>query len=891
MVEGDVAAGHRALLSDGTSVTVRQLGAHDADAVLGLHRALRPSDHYLRFFGPANSASDDIVARSILSGAAVGVGAFRTGRLVGVAYYVAEPTEADPEVAFAVDHAVQHRGVATLLLEHLASIARLRGVRRLVADVLAVNHDMLRVFGDVGLPVVQHSDGEVIRVSLELAGDAEGYLDAVAQREGSADVRSLLPLLAPRSVVVIGAGRGRSSVGRAVLQRLVAGGFAGSVYAVNPHTATVDGVPCHRSVSELPEAVELAVLCVPAQAVPAVAAECGQHGVRALLVITSGVSSDPTLAAGLWAAVERYDMRLVGPNCLGVVNTDPAVRMDASFGVDALPGPIGVVTQSGGVAISLLADLERLGLGVSSMVSTGDSHDVSGDDLMLWWAQDDRTRAAVLYLESLRQPRKFARLARRLARRMPVLTVRSGSTVVGQRAAASHSASTATPRVTRDALFRQAGVLAVDRMSELTELLAVLSWQPLPAGRRVAVVSNASGAAVLAADAAVRYGLAVPSLAPRTQDRLRRLLPATAAVANPVDTTATIDPASYGAALAELLADPGIDAVIAVVAQTALGGPLAGIAPAVAARDAVVPKPVLVVRLGQAAGIDRLGSLDRDHPVPSFADPAAAAAALRHTVERAEWLARPGTQTEEPLGVDADAAQELVGKFLADQPAGGWLDPVQTQALLRTAGLPVGRLDVVHEVAGALAVRRTTVGPVALKADVPGLLHKSHADGVRTGLDTAAEVSHAFDELTDRFGGQLRGVVVQPMAHPGIELLLGVTGDPLFGPLLTFGLGGTSTDLVADRAHCLVPATDADVDELLDSLRSSPRLFGPRVAERAAVRDALVRLGWLAGHLPEIAEAELNPLIAGPDAAVAVDARVRLAPAERADPYLRSLPT
>ncbi|WP_338051570.1 GNAT family N-acetyltransferase [Pseudonocardia acidicola] len=914
---GAAALRHRALLADGTPVLVRRLGADDLAEVERLHRELPLDDHYLRFF-TASRAGSDTAARSIVGPDSVAVGAFRSARLIGVAHYrrSGEGTAPeDPEIAFAVAHDQQHKGVATLLLEHLTSLARLRGVRRLVADVLAINYDMLRVFADAGLPVTRRVDGEITHLVLELPPGTppRGYRDAVLERESRADAQSLRPLLEPRSIVVIGAGRRRDSIGRSVLRRIVADGFTGPVYAVHPHAAAVAGVPCHRSVSELPPGVDLAVLCVPAAAVPEVAEQCGRAGVRALLVITSGISCDPVLAGGLTAAVERYGMRLVGPNCLGLVNTDPRVRLQATFCRDATAGPVGVAAQSGGVVIAILADLERLGLGVSTLVSTGDGADVSGDDLMLWWSEDDRTRAAVLYVESLRRPRTFAELARRLSRRMPVLTVRSGSTEVGARAAASHSAATATPRVVRDALFRQAGILAVDRLSELTELLALLCWQPLPAGPAVAVISNAGGPGVLAVDACVGYGLIPAELTEATRERLQRVLPATAAVGNPVDTTATVAAAGYGEVLAAVLADPGVDAVIAVGAATAAGDPLEGVTPAV--RATVPGKPVLAARLGQTAAVGRLfpgragaGASSVGDPVaapagadvtaapatvPCYADPAAAALALSRAVQRTRWLARARADTPSaaPDGIDVDRARAVVAADLARRPAGGWLDPAATEELLRAAGVTVAPTLVIRTLEDAVRRWQRIGGPVAIKADVPGVLHKSAADAVFTGLDSRRQVLHAVRELRSRFGDRLRAVVMQPMAGHGTELLVGVTSDPLCGPLLTVGLGGVNTDLVDDRAHCLVPVTDGDVDEVLAALRAGPRLFPPDAPGRGLARDVAVRLARLADLVPELAELEINPLVVSGTAAIAVDGRVRVVPAEPADPWLRRLPT
>ena len=561
------------------------------------------------------------------------------------------------------------------------------------------------------------------------------------------------------------------------------------------------------------------MVCVPARAVPETARQCGRAGVRALLVISSGLSAEPQLVGDLLEAVRRYDMRLVGPNCIGISNTDAAVRLDATFADPAPVGRVGLVTQSGGVAIAVQEELRRLGLGVSTAVSTGDKYDVSGNDMMLWWRDDPRTALAVLYLESFGNPRKFSRFARRLAERMPVLTVRSGSSAAGQRAAASHTASTATPRVTRDALFRQAGVLAVDRLDELSELIATLSWQPLPAGRRVAVISNAGGAGVLAADACVANGLVVPELGPGTRRELAKLLPAGAATGNPVDTSAVISAAAFGAAVSVLRRDPEVDAVLAVTVPTALVDPYPGIAESAS----VAGTPLVAVHLGQAEHVRPLAVPGSDAVVPSFADPAAAATALAHAAIRSSWLSRPRGAASRPSDVDVTHAGGLVARFLAAAPDGGWLEPLDAQEVLQAFGLPLLRTVLVEDADQAVAAFSAAGRPVALKAVAEGVLHKAAAGGVRLGLTDAAAVAAAVTEMAARFGPRLHGLLVQPMADTGPELLVGVTSEPTFGPLVTVGLGGSSTDLVADRAHRLVPLTDVDAGEMLGEFRAGSR--------------------------------------------------------------------
>ncbi len=852
-----------ALLADGSVVTVRELGPQDVSALLELHRGLPVEDQYLRFFSTSPRQLADFVERMVSPDEPrhVVLGAFRDGRLLGAASYVVVRATNFAEVALVVSHAEQTHGVGTLLLEHLVSLARSRGVRTFTAEVLTINGRMLRVFTDMGLVSMIVPDGEVMHVELGLE-PTDHYLDAIGQRESVADVASLAHVLRPASVAVVGAGRAPGSVGHALLRNLATGNFTGELYAVNPHAASVAGVDCYASVSELPQAPELAVLCVPAKAVPAVAEECGSQGVRALVVISSGVDAEELLKP-----VRAHGMRLVGPNCLGVAAGSPAVRMNATFAAGStLAGDIGLVTQSGGIAIGVQEELRRLGLGLSNLVSTGDKLDISSNDLLMWWEHDQETRIVVLYLESFGNPRKFSRLARRVAGRKPVLAIRSATSEAGQRAAASHTASTATPSVTRDALFRQAGVIAVDSVPELTDVVMALSWQPLPSGRSVAVLSNAGGLGVLAADACVREGLQMAALAEQTCAALRELVPTTASVHNPVDTTAVVDEEIFARCLDIIGADPAVEAVITVTVPTALGDPTGGV-------RCVKGKPVLAVRTGQT---EQLAG-----EVPCYAEPARAAAVLARLVERAEWLARP-REFARLGGIDLATAKGIV----AGHPE-GWLPPDAVVALLQAFGLPVlgGTLTTTAETAAA--AQRAYDCPVALKAVADDLLHKSKAGGVELGVTDG--VAEAFRGFQERFGDRLRGVFVQPMASRGRELLVGVVTDEKFGPLVVAGLGGVDTDLVDDRAAALAPLSTADADDLLHGFRASGHLLAD--VDEAAVREVLLRVAELATAFPEIVELDINPLVLSETGCLVVDARVRVAPAQHTDPFLRRLRT
>jgi acyl-CoA synthetase (NDP forming)/L-amino acid N-acyltransferase YncA len=881
MTRSDIGSGQAsssyALLVDGTTVEIRPVRADDVAGLKRLHRAMSPQSLYLRFFGTSPWVAEQMAVRLCQDPALAGhaVVASQGGEIVGVAHHEKVDSDGEAELAVVVADRMHHLGVGTLLMEHLASRAREHGVSAFRADVLGQNHAMLRVFADAGLHAQTTAAGGIVTLRVPLVVD-DSYLDAVAERERRADVESLRPLLRPRTVAVIGASRNAESVGRAILDNLRSFGFPGTLYAVNPHADTVAGVPSYPSAAALPEAPDLAVIAVPAAAVCQVADDCGRRGTRAVVVVTSGLDHDQ--GAELLSTCRRYGMRLVGPNCFGIADT--TARLHATFGVrPPLTGSAGVVVQSGGVGIALLVHLARLGIGVSSFVSVGDKYDVSSNDLLRWWQSDETTRMGVLYLESFGNPRKFARIARQMSRSIPLLTVLAGRSDVGQRAAASHTAAAATPAVTREALFGQAGVIATPTLGELVDTMALLGHQPVPAGPRVAVVSNAGGAGVLAADACVDAGLVVPAMGPSTRDHLSALLPPGAACAGPVDTTAAVPAEVFAECVRVVAADDEVDAVLAVVVPTALSDPGTGIGP-------VTGKPVLVVAIDQADTV-----LIRN-AVPSYATPEGAARAVARAWSYARWRQRPPGHVPELADVRRSEAGGIIEHFLAATPGGGWLSAASAMELLAAYGLPMAAWRWAASEADAVHAAAELAGPVALKADVADVVHKTDVGAVSLGLSTEEEVRQQFEAMAVRFGDRLRGVLVQSMAGDGVEVLAGVVQEPVFGPLVVFGLGGVATDVLADRAARLAPLTDVDAAELVRAPRAAALLDGYRgrpAVDLAGLEDALIRLAKLAADHPDIAEVDLNPVIARPDGIVAVDARVRLQHEPSWDPYLRRL--
>jgi acyl-CoA synthetase (NDP forming)/GNAT superfamily N-acetyltransferase len=804
-----------ALLTDGTTVLIRPARPQDADAVRQMHAQMSPDNVYLRFFSISPLAAgrearrvtrppspDHCALLAWLSDELVGVGSYEPSGKPGIA-----------EIAFAVTDHMHGRGVATLLLDHLVSAARLRGLRAFTASTLAANIAMLRVFASAGLAARRQFADGVIQTTFPLPADEadqqlQSYLDTVAMRERMADVASLRSLLQPSSVVVVGASRRPGRVGHAILRNIVSGGFAGRIYAVNPHATSIAGVTAVPSVADLPEPPDVAVVAVPPAGVAGVARECGDRGVRALVVVTSGLDSAD--GSELLAICRRHGMRLVGPNCFGIAI--PSLGLNATFaGAVPTPGAAGLVVQSGGIGIAVLEHLSRLGIGVSSFASVGDKYDVSSNDMLTWWEQDGATRIGVLYVESFGSPRRFAHTARRVGRQFPVLTVIGGRSAAGQRAAASHTAAAATRLITQEALFGQAGVVATTSLGELVDAAALLATQPLPSGSRVAIISNAGGAGVLAADACVDNDLRVAVLSEHAQELLRQLLPAGAAVANPVDTTAAVTRRTFRSALEQVAADDGVDAVMVITVPTALGH----LEPAI--RNAVLSKTVVAVMLDQRESVRLLGKA-----IPAYLFPENAARALGHAVRYSGWRSGNPGQVPELDGLSPDEARQIVSTFLRARHLGGWLPPDQAASLLACYGITLSA------------------------AKPPG----------------------------------------------GTEVTIGVVHEPVFGPLVVFGLGGIATDVLEDHAARLSPLTDVDAGELIRGIRAAPLLLGrdgSPPADLAALADMLLRVSRLADEVPEVAELELSPVIAAPGGITALDAQIRLVPAEPADPFLRRL--
>ncbi|MDQ1435813.1 MAG: hypothetical protein QOF59_2629 [Actinomycetota bacterium] len=874
------------MLADGGTARIRPSRPDDEPLLLALYERLSDESIYLRFFSPVprptavqleRITSIDYVDHMVLV-AQLGEAIVAVARYDRVA-----PDEA--EVAFAVADDQQGRGLATLLLEHLAGIARANGITTFSADTLPGNSKMLNVFSDAGWLAVSHFADGTVKVRFAIAPTIASA-GAVAARETHAESASITRLLAPRSIAVIGASTTSGKIGHELFRNLLEYGFEGPVYPVHPSSVSVAGVRAYPSVLDVPDEVDLAVIVVPAPEVPAIARECAEKGVHGMLVITAGFAEvgaeGKDAERSLVAQARRSGMRIIGPNCFGVLNTAPGVRMNATFApARPVAGNVAFLSQSGGLGIELMSRAGDLGIGISQFVSVGNKADVSGNDLLQFWADDPQTDVILFYLESFGNPGKFVRLARNVARSKPIVAVKSGRTAAGSRAASSHTAALAAPDVAVDALFRQAGVIRVDTLDELLSTAMVLAHQPIPAGRRVAIVSNAGGPGILAADACTGAGLEVPELDDTTQDALRKIASSGASVRNPVDLVAGATAGQYEDALRITLADASIDAVIAIFVP-----PLVTRADDVAraigrAAQAANGKPILSCFLGQSGVPDALRGDDTRPTIPSYAFPESAAHALGRVADLADWRRRPPGVVPQLSGIDIARARSIVATALGAAPDGAWLDPNAAVALISSFGIPVVDQREVTAVQGARAAAREIGFPVALKASAPELVHKSDVGGVALGLRDEESVAAAFEAMSRSLGAGMTGAVVQPMVPAGVELLVGITHDPSFGPLVLFGLGGVTAELLGDRALRLVPVTDQDAHDLVRSLRGSQLLFGYRglpPVHVPALEDLLLRVGALADEIPQIAEMDLNPVVASSSGVVAIDVKIRVAP-------------
>ena len=869
--EADVVA------SDGGILHLRPILPADADALLAFHARLSERTRYLRYFGPYPRIPQRDLERftTVDHHRRVAFVCLLGDEIVAVGRYegLGDAPGGSAEVAFVVRDDHQGRGLGSILLEHLAAAARESGVRRFEAEVLVENHTMVRVFRDAGYQVSRAYDGGVLHLEFDI-DPTERSLAVRDAREQAAEARSVHNVLHPRSVAVIGASTDPSKIGHAVLLNLLRGNFGGAVYPVNPDARSVRGVRAYPSVTDIPDEVDLAVVAVPAAGIDEVMDSCLAKGVKALIVVSSGFADAGT--DGLVAerrmvqAARAHGMRVVGPNALGVANTASSVRLNATL-APALPGAgrVGFFSQSGALGIALLQAATRRGLGFSTFVSAGNRADVSGNDLLQYWQSDPDTDVVLLYLETFGNPRKFGRLARRLARTTPVVAVKSG-----RRVPLPLRSSRAVPidDSSVQALFEQSGVIRVETVAQLFDTGLLLAHQPLPAGPRVAVVGNSTALGVLVADGLADEGLDL--------------------VGEPVDVGAAAGPEVFAAAVSSAIGSDDVDALVAVFVPPVAtdGGPYAR-----ALREAVAGsgKPVVTTFLAGDEIPDELAERGIDGApgpgsVPSYASPERAVAALSRVVRYARWRATPLGEFVTPEGTRTDEARELVARLSGATGAGPTagaagegteLADADVIAILDCYGIGVAPFRLVASADEAVAAAAELGYPVALKSAAPRWRHRSDLVGVRLDLDGPEAVGAAYAALVAETGEQR--VYVQVMAPRGMSCVLEVVDDPSFGSLLSFGLSGLATELLGDRAFRVLPVSTADAAALVRAPRAAPLLAGYRgdpPVRLEALEDLVLRLGTLAEQLPEVRSVVLDPTIASAAGVVVTGARIVLGP-------------
>lgn len=859
------------VLRDGSVAHLRPITPSDVEAVHRFHAGQSAESIYMRFFAPLRQLSDRDVTRftNVDYHDRVALVATVRGDIIGIGRYDRiTPTSA--EVAFNISDNYQGRGIGSVLLEHLAVIAWESGVEEFTAEVLPQNRKMISVFSDAGYEVSRRFEDGVVSLTFKIKPTERSEAVRLS-REHRAESVSMHSVLFPDSIAVVGASRRPESIGHHILSNILAADFNGAVHAVNREAMEVLGLPAHTRVSEIPDEVDLAVVAVPAEEVLDVVADCAEAGVRTLLVVSAGFAeSGPDgeeLQSRLLATARESGMRVLGPNSFGVINNDPAVRLNASLAPELPPrGRLGLFAQSGALGIAVLASAARRGLGISVFASAGNRVDVSGNDFMQYWIDDDSTDVVGLYLESMGNPRKFSRIARRLASTKPVIVVKSGVSSYG--VPPGHRARHTRVRPEAfDAMLRQAGVIRVENVHQMFDVAQLVAHQPLPQGNRVAIVGNSDALGALSAEACVSWGLEVAH--------------------GPVSLPSDARGERFAEALADAFADPEVDSVL-----TCFIPPLVTLDEdvAIAVRDAAMKheKPCLATFLGMRGVLERLSGTTGDGRttvVPAYAMPEDAVRALAAATRYAEWRARDRGIPVLPVGIDREAAGTFVEHVLEESPEGRRLTLQEVTELLSAYGIDVWGSVPARTVDEAVSAAATIGYPVVIKSVAPLMRHSPGLSGIRVDLRSEAQLREAFEGLNERLAPMSANTfVIQRMATPGVSCVVRSDEDPLFGPVVSFSIAGPPTELLGDIGHRIPPLTDVDVSDLISSVKASPMLHGHRGAapvHRAALADLIARVSVLADNLPEVSSLVLNPVNAHVGGVDVLGAEVTLAPTPR----------
>jgi acetyl coenzyme A synthetase (ADP forming)-like protein len=877
---------HDAVLKDGRTVSIRPIRPSDNDRMMAMWQRLSTETIRMRFFAPRSMTAEQMrYFTEVDQHNRVALVAETAGRIVGVSRF--DRLQEDPstaEFAVLVEDAEQGRGVGNALLRALFEPARDLGVTGFVGDVLRSNNRMLHVLRDAGLEPVLNSFGSVVHTTFR-STSTEAFLATGDEQDRQAAVAALRAVFSPASIAVVGASRDSKTIGGLVFANLLAGGYAGPVYPVNPSAAHVQSVAAYATVGDCPSVPEMVLVCVPAPHVITVVEQAAELGTKAAVIISAGFNeAGPEGAARereLMAVVRSQGIRVVGPNCMGVLNAAADVRMNSTFSqVFPPPGRVAFSSQSGALGLAILAAAQRLGLGLSSFASIGNKADLSGNDLLQYWESDEATEVILLYLESFGNPRKFGRIARRIGRSKPIVAVKSGRSQAGERAASSHTGALAAGDVAVEALFHQAGVIRTDTLEELFNVATVLTNQPVPDDNRVAILTNGGGPGILAADACEANGLAVPELSATTLSRLAEFLPTEAGIRNPVDMIASASAANYGRAMRVLADDPQVDALLVIFIPPVVTQAEDVAHEMASARAEIDPSiPILSVFMSERGVPSEL----TEARIPSFRFPEGAAQALGCVARYGRWRNKPLGNVVEVRDADEGAARAVVDQALPTGTSSAWLDAPQAERLLSAFGITTARAQVVRTPDEAAAVQAEIGGPVAVKAAAP--VHKTELGGVRLGLARPEQVADAVRQISAdlRTAGRddlvAAGFLVQEMVGDGVEMVVGVSHDPSFGPILLVGMGGTLVELLSDVAVRIHPLTDVDVHDMLTSLRGYPLLTGYRGSAPVdidALKALLFRVSAMVEAVPEVDEVDLNPVFVRRHGIAAVDARIKL---------------
>jgi acetyl coenzyme A synthetase (ADP forming)-like protein len=872
------------LLRDGYRVLLRPIDKSDIPLWLAFFSRLSTQTKYYRFHNVPKEMTEEDALRfctvdynnSFAYVAEIGKGSDR--KIIAIARYYRLPNKRSAEVAFAIEDAYQNLGLGTRLIQALADVAREKDISVFEASVLAQNLQMMEAFRDYGFHVSSTLQDGVYQVTFpikqtRIVGIREAFRDRVST------LASLQPLLKPKAVAIIGAARNPGTIGNLLMRCILQSSYSGIVYPVNPNTDAVLSVKSYPSVLDIPGKVDMAIIAVPATLVNKVADECGQKGVRGLIVISDGFKERSPEGAvreeELRNITLSYGMRLVGPNCMGIINTDPEVRMNATFSqVYPKEGNVAFLSQSGAMGLTILEHVKDLNMGISTFVSVGNRADVSSNDFLQYWEEDPATKVILLYLESFGNPNQFARIARRASAKKPIVAVKSGSTAAGARAASSHTGALATSDVASDILFKNAGIIRVNSVEELFNVATLLSTQPLPEGRRLVIVTNGGGPGIIAADVASRNGLDVIELSQELVAKIRPNMKRDINIGNPIDTTAGATAQEYEGILRTLAADDTVDAVLAIFAPPIvietkdMEEALRKVAPVFWRYK----KPLLGCFIGQKGLSAQLGT--KGHFIPLYVFPEEAIVSLRRATEYSELRSKPQGKITVIKDIKKAKARDLIDNIIknrVERPL--WLSANEIAELLDCYGIRQSKIIFAATSEEAKKTAKKLGFPVAVKLASPTITHKTDVGGVVLNVDSESGVEQAFSDIKNKLvklGKQkeMTGVTVQKMVTGGIETIVGVTQDPSFGPLMMFGSGGIYAELIKDVTMKLHPITDLDAIEMIESVKMAQLLKGYRGSppgDIKALQELLLRVSAMVEDIPEIAELDLNPVNVRPE--------------------------